>query len=88
MSPVTATFAAGFLFGSAIDSTCQVWQQSCDEEIGACLLYDKDRYRYAYNALALGVTVIALLVMLVVWKFPSHKDGEEEEEEEDVGRVI
>jgi len=28
------------VFGALIDETCILWQESCHEEVGACLVYD------------------------------------------------
>jgi hypothetical protein len=34
------TIPAPMVFGALIDETCILWQESCNEENGACLVYD------------------------------------------------
>lgn len=34
------TIPAPMVFGALIDETCILWQESCYEEDGACLVYD------------------------------------------------
>jgi hypothetical protein len=34
------TIPAPMVFGALIDETCILWQESCHEENGACLVYD------------------------------------------------
>lgn len=37
---------APIIFGSLIDSTCLLWQSTCGEKGGRCLIYDIETFRY------------------------------------------
>ncbi|XP_071801914.1 solute carrier organic anion transporter family member 2A1-like [Asterias amurensis] len=86
LTQIIGIVPSGLIFGSLIDSSCVVWQESCDG-VGACLLYDRDYYRLSYNGLALGVATFSALVMFVVMLWPGRKwIALAEEEHEGPGR--
>lgn len=37
---------APIVFGNLIDSTCILWQSTCGEKGGRCLIYDIETFRY------------------------------------------
>lgn len=37
---------APIVFGNLIDSTCLLWQSTCGEKSGRCLIYDIETFRY------------------------------------------
>lgn len=39
---------APIVFGNLIDSTCILWQSTCGEKGGRCLIYDIESFRYKY----------------------------------------
>ncbi len=39
---------APIVFGNLIDSTCILWQSTCGEKGGRCLIYDIETFRYKY----------------------------------------
>lgn len=40
---------APIVFGNLIDSTCILWQSTCGEKGGRCLIYDIESFRYKYG---------------------------------------
>lgn len=37
------TIPAPMIFGTLIDETCVLWQETCDEQLGACLIYENSQ---------------------------------------------
>lgn len=55
-----AFMPAPLIYSSIIDSTCMLWNKSCDED-GACLLYDIDSFRYLMHGVPVAVLLIACI---------------------------
>jgi len=54
------------IYGSVIDSTCLVLQQSCTRK-GACLLYDHDSFRFRLHVLPLSTQLVTVGLQATAW---------------------
>lgn len=63
------TIPAPMLFGALIDETCILWQESCHEEDGACLVYDNQYMGRYMLALAFLGKAASLLFFFLAWWF-------------------
>ncbi|XP_010213552.1 PREDICTED: solute carrier organic anion transporter family member 2B1, partial [Tinamus guttatus] len=63
---VLAWMPSPVLFGSAIDTTCILWEKKCDKN-AACRYYDNDLFRHRYLGLQLFFEVGALLCFVTVY---------------------
>ncbi|XP_077990606.1 solute carrier organic anion transporter family member 3A1-like [Glandiceps talaboti] len=81
-----AFIPAPVIFGAAIDSTCVLWNKSCDRT-GACLVYDMIKYKYVYVGLAIAYMTLALLCYAIALKSvkDDNKPLQVKESEEKVG---
>ena len=54
------------VFGALIDETCILWQESCHEEDGACLVYDNQYMgRYVFPLYTVSVKFVPSDLMTV-----------------------
>ena len=56
-------------FGKAIDSSCMIWDGSidqCDDNKGACAVYDPTKFRHIYFGLAAGIKLFAIIGSLTL----------------------
>ncbi|XP_025048818.1 solute carrier organic anion transporter family member 2B1 isoform X1 [Alligator sinensis] len=63
---VLAWMPGPVLYGSAIDTTCILWERKCDQK-AACRYYNNDLFRQRYLGLQLFFEVGALLCFLAVF---------------------
>lgn len=64
---IFGTIPAPILFGRLIDDSCILWQKSCSDDSGACLLYDnKEMARYMLT-LALFGKFCSVLFFFLAW---------------------
>jgi len=63
------TIPAPMVFGALIDETCILWQESCHEENGACLVYDNQYMGRYMLALAFIGKAASLLFFFLAWWF-------------------
>nr|XP_013801594.1 PREDICTED: solute carrier organic anion transporter family member 2B1-like [Apteryx mantelli mantelli] len=54
------------LYGSAIDTTCILWEKKCDKN-AACRYYDNDLFRHRYLGLQFFFEVGAFLCFVTVY---------------------
>ncbi len=63
----TGYFPTPVYFGAIINSTCTLWQYTCNER-GSCWLYDKVSYRYAYFGTLLGLRMFSIICYaIMIW---------------------
>ncbi|XP_046422580.1 solute carrier organic anion transporter family member 74D [Neodiprion fabricii] len=61
------------IYGTVIDSTCLIWNDSCGER-GNCWFYHKDDFRYLLNVSAIGFIVIGIAFDSAVWYLAKNLD--------------
>jgi hypothetical protein len=56
-----------FIFGFLIDLSCILWQKTCDNESGACLIYDNKQM--SRNLLLFGISfkVLSFIFLFFAW---------------------
>jgi len=64
---ILGTIPAPLMFGSLIDLSCILWQKNCDNESGACLVYDNKQM--SRNVLSLGILlkVLSFIFFFFAW---------------------
>ncbi|KAI5632854.1 organic anion transporter polypeptide (OATP) family domain-containing protein [Phthorimaea operculella] len=63
------TIPAPLIFGFLIDLSCTLWEKSCDNSTGACLLYDNINMSRYMLALALVGKLCSVLFFFLAWWF-------------------
>ncbi|XP_037038961.1 solute carrier organic anion transporter family member 5A1 [Bradysia coprophila] len=83
---------APIIFGTLIDSTCLLWQSTCGEKGGRCLIYDIETFRYKYVGLCAFIKIVALAIFGIdLWLVTRRKnmiDGTPLSAQEVVGSII
>ncbi|KAJ6630890.1 Solute carrier organic anion transporter family member 5A1 [Pseudolycoriella hygida] len=83
---------APIVFGNLIDSTCLLWQSTCGEKGGRCLIYDIETFRYKYVGLCAFIKIVALAIFGIdLWLVTRRKnmiDGSPISANEVVGSII
>uniref|UniRef100_A0A1I8PGJ0 Solute carrier organic anion transporter family member n=1 Tax=Stomoxys calcitrans TaxID=35570 RepID=A0A1I8PGJ0_STOCA len=81
------TIPAPMIFGTLIDETCILWQETCDEEAGACLVYENSQMSRYMWILALTGKLCSVTFFFAAWWFyippkqVSHDEGCENAED-------
>ena len=70
------------VFGMVTDTTCKLWQKTCDV-IGACWIYDIDKYRVYLHGTGASVTSLGFLFGVGLYVSIRKKRFEEEEKEDE-----
>ncbi|XP_068235129.1 solute carrier organic anion transporter family member 74D-like [Palaemon carinicauda] len=60
------------IYGSLIDSSCLVWEETCQNGSGSCWLYNTDDFRYKLH----GVPAFCLLLCSICTFIVAHKIGD------------
>ncbi|XP_075151621.1 organic anion transporting polypeptide 26F [Haematobia irritans] len=63
------TIPAPMIFGTLIDETCILWQETCDEEAGACLVYENSQMSRYMWILALTGKLCSVVFFFAAWWF-------------------
>ncbi|XP_065357343.1 solute carrier organic anion transporter family member 4A1 [Calliphora vicina] len=63
------TIPAPMIFGALIDETCILWQERCDEEAGACLVYENSNMSRYMWILALTGKLCSVVFFFAAWWF-------------------
>ncbi|KAM7352109.1 organic anion transporting polypeptide 26F isoform 1-T1 [Cochliomyia hominivorax] len=74
------TIPAPMIFGTLIDETCILWQETCDEEAGACLVYENSFMSRYMWILALTGKLCSVVFFFAAWWFyipPKEMSNEE-----------
>lgn len=83
---------APIVFGNLIDSTCLLWQSTCGEKGGRCLIYDIEMFRFKYVGLCAFIKIVALAIFGIdLWLVTRRKnsiDGSPLSAQEVVGSII
>ena len=69
------------VFGRIVDTTCRVWQETCGH-VGACWIYDVDKYGYLLQGTASAIKGLAAIMMLVTTLCLRNMSFPDEEKEE------
>ncbi|XP_063238716.1 solute carrier organic anion transporter family member 74D-like [Bacillus rossius redtenbacheri] len=72
------------IYGALMDTTCLVWDSSCDSK-GNCWIYDNNKFRLYFNLMGAGAIAISTLLdikLLSLAKNLNLYDAESEEKEE------
>ncbi|XP_064596742.1 solute carrier organic anion transporter family member 2B1-like [Liolophura sinensis] len=72
---VMGELPSGTVFGLVIDSTCSVWNRTC-EGTGACALYDNQSLRFGYLGLWAGLKFLATVASVVGYLFERKRLGD------------
>ncbi|XP_061388194.1 solute carrier organic anion transporter family member 4A1 [Musca vetustissima] len=63
------TIPAPMIFGTLIDETCILWQETCDEQAGACLVYENSQMSRYMWMLALTGKLCSVVFFFAAWWF-------------------
>ncbi|XP_011292793.2 solute carrier organic anion transporter family member 4A1 [Musca domestica] len=63
------TIPAPMIFGTLIDETCILWQETCDEQAGACLVYENSQMSRYMWMLALTGKLCSVAFFFAAWWF-------------------
>ncbi|CAD6997102.1 unnamed protein product [Ceratitis capitata] len=73
------TIPAPMIFGTLIDDTCILWQETCDQEgvgVGACLIYDNNNMsRYMWLLALVGKTLSVTFFFGALWFYIPPKQS-------------
>jgi organic anion transporter 4A len=64
---ILGTIPAPLIFGSLIDLSCILWQKTCDNESGACLVYDNKQMSRNLLSLGISLKVLSLIFFFFAW---------------------
>ena len=81
VTELSAYVPAPLIFGAAIDSVCNVWQEVCGGRRGACWSYDVTRFRVVYHALTAAFKSIAIPAFVALLWLHNRKRTDEQWEE-------
>lgn len=75
---VSGTIPAPILFGSLIDLSCQLWQDTCNKQ-GACLFYDNQLMSTNVLILACVLKSLSCVFFFFAWLMYKPPEGAEDD---------
>lgn len=75
---ISGTIPAPILFGSLIDLSCQLWQDTCNKQ-GACLFYDNQLMSTNVLILACVLKSLSCVFFFFAWLMYKPPEGAEDD---------
>lgn len=69
---VSGSFPGPLLYGAALDGSCILWEETCDQK-GSCLYYDNHQMAWYMIALGLGCKLFNIFFAFLAWMVYKHK---------------
>ena len=65
---LTAFIPGPVLYGSVIDSTCELWGESTSGKSTSCSVYNNDAFRWRLHGLTVIFMILSSIMYLITWR--------------------